>query len=439
MKEMNNISKNEASEIDYLKEIDKDCMLSPETIEKVNKYMNDESATGVLSGEKEVEYFRRLNKKEEYSYCVVDDKGKITVNPLPEESKPKKMSGRDKGKSRVKPIPKDELDENGQQITEKEIKKREIKVTPSKLEQELKNNPHLKEREFIEQFNMDINKYSQAQIMKNVEWTTKYGKIGNTQISNTRTVSNSISRLPANTFGSIGKYDVDTLPDTLFKCKGTEVTEVRTDNYSGSGKHMLSRTFGSNILSYWCYILGIRYTPKTSDESEPSGINIWGRKVSYSGIDGKPKTEVFISGNELKIMIRDLIYLIRNNNPKDFFKNAKTGKISAFLYNTITTLRYANKTTTKEVIQQIKKRLYYTHQSGELCWAYPKYNVEYLIQLLRELNSGKYLCDILVPLVKDLHHYPIECKDTRVFPLTQQQHNRNADDYDLGKYIWERD
>jgi len=409
MKEINcNLVMKDAGNIDYNKTFDKDTLLSKECLERVNKHLK-EKTTGVLKGEIGRKYFRNLKKKEDTNYISLDEQPK----------KPRKPR-------EVKPI------------NPNEPKKRTIVKKLSKREQELLEYPELR-NEVVNDFGMNLDKYSQAQIMSNVEWITKYGKVGNKQVSNIQVVKNSISRLPANSFGSIGKYDIDTLPDTLFKCKGTEVTEVRADNYMNKGKHLISRTTATNILSYWCYVLGIRYLPDSSKPDVPNGLGLWSKEITYSGLNGEENSEVFISGNELKQIILDLIYLTRNNNPKHFYQNAKTGKISVYLYNTIRDLRYAEGTTRKKVVNNIKERLYYTHQIGEFCWAYPKYPVDYLIKLLQELTSGKYFMDIYIPLVKDRFKYPIECKDTRVFPMSNEQHKKHEDDYNIGQYIFERD
>jgi len=409
-----------------------------EQLEKVeNKYPK---ATGILTGNKGVEYKKNLHHKEDFHYCSIENvkeetdskgnkvlKGKVVYDKLPDEKKPRK-TGKKKSRSRVK----------SEQEKEDETSIKRIEYIESESCKEMGEHPYLKQQELIENFNIPLDDYNQAQLMKNIEWVTKYGKVANKQISNSKTVR-SIGRLPVKTFGSAGQYDVDSLPSTLFKCKGTEVTEVNTDNYTNENTSILSRRFVSDILSYWSYVMGIRYVPDESKPDKPSGIGIWGKEVNYSGVKGEWKTKHFITGEDIKMMLKDIIFLTRNQKAKQIYKKIRSGIVSSYLYDTITSLRYVKKTTTNTILQRIKNRLYYDYQVSDIAWSFPKYNVNYLIELVNELNSGKYYNNILTPLIYEMHKYPIECKDTRVFPLTQQRHTDNYGDYDLQQYISERD
>ena len=420
MKEINcNIYYTKAGEIDYERCLDDGTTLSKECLKRVNKI---EDATGIVSSKKMRE-FNRKRRKEEDEYISEETNPSLFYKP--EETR----------------VDTGEIDEEYAKRTlgkgESIPRKDKIIREETLLEKELKEHPYLKKGELIEDFNISLDDYSQAKIMTDLNWITKYGKMGNKQVSNTRTAKN-IDRLPIHSFGSIAKYDVDTLPDTLFKCKGTEITQVSTDNYIGKGKHLPNRTTFSNILSYWCYALGLRYLPKDSNDTS-SGLNLWGKRVNYLGINQKETFDYFISGKDIKTILLDIIYLTRNNNPDTFYQKAKSGRISNHLFNKIEEMRLKSKTKRKEIIQDIKKRIYYIHKTTDLAWAFPKYSMDYLISFLTELTSGKYFMDIMIPLVKNRYKYPIECKDTRIFPLTEQQHEKNTDDYDISQYIWERE
>ena len=140
-------------------------------------------------------------------------------------------------------------------------------------------------------------------------------------------------------------------------------------------------------------------------------------------------------------MIRDIIFLTRDKDWSKIGNYIQNGSASVELYNTIDTIRRKRKCKVETVLQEIKKRIYIDEQSRvkEYIWSYPKYPVEYLLKVLEQLQSGKYFIDILIPLVYNLWKYPLECKDTHLKPMTDRKHEKNIDDYDITKYIWERD
>ena len=391
-------------------EIDKIC-------KKIwNKYPD---CDGILHNhQRMLDYFNNLvyAREEDFHYISFEDEG------LPRE---------------FKILSQEELDE----IDRERAKIRKIKHTPTLLDIELKEFPDLLQNEDMsKKITKPFQKRNQAQLINTFEWTNKYGKVVNSIAGSTKTGYN-ISRIPAKSFGSLADYNIDTIPLSNIKCKGTEITYVTNRYLRHEEKQLMSRRTISEALSYWCYLLGIDYIP---DEGKPSGIKIWCRPLDFWRKDGKSKfTELFLNGEDLELIIRDIIFLSRNKPiNKDKVTNLiSSGKLSPHLYNTIEYLRKKGKTSFQNILNDIKGRVFYDHISkdGQVMWNYPKYNISDLTKYLKELNSGNYYKEILIPIIKDLQTYPIECKDTKVFPKSDAQHKQNRDDYDITQHIWERD
>ena len=304
--------------------------------------------------------------------------------------------------------------------------------------------------EIINDIGRELNEYNEAQWINTIEYTTRYGKVYNKVYGNTR-AGLIISQLPDKNFGSIGDYNINTLPSSYMRVKGIEKYELNTDGLYYKGMQVISRRFLSNILSTWCYIIGMPYK---------YGIKMWcseetqlayhkeykkeetDRGVRYKLVEDKPKYKTYkmISGLEGIQMIKDILYLMRNKTPEKLMKNAEKGIISSQLHSVIFTLfndKIYSKKERLEHFNRIKDRLYYIFNEYGIAWSFPKYNPNYLISIIKELQSGHYATDLYVPIIHNLKKYPIKCTDTHIKPLTDEEHQKNKDDYDLTKYIVE--
>jgi len=309
--------------------------------------------------------------------------------------------------------------------------KRNISI--DKLEEELEASEHLKSNIINQEIKCRYTNRNIAQKLTAIEWYNKYGKQDNLQTGNTYKGKHIEQTKPLN-FGSIDDYNIDTLPKGLFHCKGTEITQVKEIDYRK--KKLINRRFLSNILQTWCYFMGIKYIDNT-DKYEFTGTKLWGKELEYS-INLKDKSAIFLTGKQGKQMIRDIIFLSRNkrlSKMKDYIENKK---VSPQMYRTILYRVHSEKKTFDEILQDIKSRVFYDYSIGEYAWAYPKYNIEYLTRTLRELSTEKYFLSILIPIIEHLRKYPIICKDTHVFPKSDEEHNKAKDDYDISQHIWER-
>ena len=278
--------------------------------------------------------------------------------------------------------------------------------------------------------NKSLSEYNMAERINSREWTTKYGKVANKQYGNTRLGKN-IARLPQHNFGSIAEYNIDTLPNSYLSRNGIEKFELSQSNKYYRGKSLISRRFLCKILSTWAYAVGITYK---------QAIKLWAKDIKQYTYNGKTRTYKMLSATEGQQMIKDLLFLIRNKSVQDILKYAESGIISEHLYHRINGIindDLWDNDEKQQKIMQIKDRLYITHQLGNKVWAYPKYSAEYLISIIKDLQSGQYFTDIYIPVINNLFKYPIECKDTHLKPMTDTEHIKARDDYDIGQYIWE--
>lgn len=310
-----------------------------------------------------------------------------------------------------------------------------------------------------------LDKYNQAQKINVYTQSNRYGKDVPILMGNTK-IGYLISKLPQHNFGSIGEYIVDTLPTSMITVKGVEKTEVIAEKTTNNGQQIISRRFLSNILSTWGYITNTTYR---------NAIRLWAKDIehklplshykvitshfkeydynkkelvekpykTYIPIEYnevKTKTYKMLSGNEAISMLRDFLYLMRNKTVTHIIKNLNKNIISHQLYqaiNNILTDDLYDKREKNLIIKAIKDKLYYTYSSVDVAWAFPKYPPEYIIGLLKEIQSRNYYSDMYVPIIYNLIKYPIKCKDTQIRPMTDIQHEKNKDDYDIGQYIWE--
>ena len=307
-----------------------------------------------------------------------------------------------------------------------------IEGTPlSNVEFEMIQIPELKHL-LINSEDKRYSQYNEAQKLNISKTTSRYGKEETLVTSNTW-LGHSISKLKPRNFGSIGDFDVDSIPLSYGRLKGTEVTFISYETKQIRNSQIISRRFASKVLSTWCYIVGIRYKPK-EESSEINGIELWGKYMEHY-------KQPVISGQDIILMLKDIMFLTRNKSVSKLKEYIENQKVSPQLYMVISTKRYQTKDKYRVIINEMKNRLYYEYQVPltDIVWDYPKYSMEYLMGVVNELQSGKYLTDLIIPLIKDLWKYPIKCTDTKVKPLSYEEHETNKDDYDLNKYVFERD
>jgi len=310
-------------------------------------------------------------------------------------------------------------------LKDKEIKVREIQVKlpkidlpkelpkPSIVEMEIMANPLMYELEKYHKINRNYRDLNDAQKINVFERYTRYGKLKSTIRGSFKTTWKVI-RNPINSFGSIAEYNVDSLPLTHMKCKGTQVTYVSQQELSRDGIQIISRSFASLVLNYWSYILGIRYQ---EDKGHLSGINSWRKilEVTDEKTEHKYKVE-FITGKDVQMMIKDLMFLTRDKKPHQFKEYISLQKCSPQLSDIIHYKQKHQKITLDKVITKCKGRLYYWIKSkdGSEFWKYPKFHMEYLSHILSELQSGKYYDELVIPIIHNVWKFPLECKDTHI-------------------------
>ena len=285
----------------------------------------------------------------------------------------------------------------------------------------------------INKIGRNLNTYNEAQNLNPYEFVDRWGNLRARDRGNTK-IGSLISRLPIHNFGSIADYEIDTVPISIIRAKGQEVTTLKTDNKEYRNKQVISRRFLCNILKYWCYILGIRYYHK-KEENHMTGLKLWAIPV-------KIQDDIYemITGDIGRKLLKDILYLTRNKNIDNIKEKVKEGYLSGHLLEVFDfKSKGKNAVSFKEQLNNIKDRLYYDFQIKEHAWSFPKYNVEYLIYTMNDLHSGNYITEMCLPVIQDMYKYPIYCKDTFIKPVSSDNHNKAKDDYDIGQYIWERD
>lgn len=270
------------------------------------------------------------------------------------------------------------------------------------------------------------NPKNEAQLIQAYSYYNVYGKLVCGVTGNLITTKNIANRKHLN-FGSLGNYDIDTIPQTYGKVKGTEITWLSSDNHQFAGKQMLSRKTVSNILLYWSYISGIPYYRDKGNVA--TGIELWSTRVN---------NQYLITGENIKPIIKDLIFLYRNDLDR-WSKKVDNAEISQQLANVVMARRYTTNRRILDILQEMKKKMSLVYNIEGIAWNTPKYSVEYLRYLLKELDSGNYILDIVVPLIIHPRKYPIRCTSlSSNKPKTDREHKKCRDDYDITRYIWER-
>jgi hypothetical protein len=299
------------------------------------------------------------------------------------------------------------------------------KVFDSEINERIDITPEI-ESQLINNLKKPLDSYTQAQLINVSSSTTKFGKISVNEDANTYMVKN-LSRLSTRNFGAIGDFNVDSIPLSVVRCKGTTVTWADTNGKEYQGLQLISRRFICKVAQFWGYIIDLGGNTKTANYRRT--LELWGLTVENHDLD---KEYLMVNGEMVISMIKDLLFLIRN-------QEVNPDKISLNLYNIIRGKSYQEKKDFNTILSEMKNRLTYTNQLGEEAWGYSKIHPDYLVCLLKELRSGEFDTSIFVPVILNLYKYPIECKDTQVRKMTEIQHHKHLDDYDIGKYIFERE
>jgi hypothetical protein len=313
---------------------------------------------------------------------------------------------------------------------------KKIMHTKSDVEKELEEHPYLK-RHIIDKTNPYSHSNS-AQMINVRGWYSVYGKLVTRECANTYEADRIASIKPWN-FGSLEASILEAVPEALFKLKGTEITKISTRGLEHKGKHLIRRGALTGILRKWCYVVGIRYIDNKNRDT-PTGIKYWALEIenTLGGID------FYLTGKHAVLMLKDLLFLIRDKSKTKLEDYAKKGRISHQLYNLIEAKAIDGDKTIEDIITDMKNRLYYDctiyDDNGEpsMMWQFPKINIHYLNWVIRELsNSNRYFNDVYIPLIKNTYLFPIKCSDTRVHPMSNEQHKKNREDYEIGQYYEE--
>jgi len=429
---------NKIEKIDIDKWFD-DKILSEHNNKVIKKYENDDNLTSILSPEKMNEW---LYKKR---------KAKMPIEVFNPESK--KRVNEDKETGEI--IPED-IDETDIKLPQKKGIKGKAKRKPTATELELIKYPSLRQQIINNVKHLGRNK-NQTESINTYDFVDRWGKVRNVVFGNTR-LGHNISREKVLNWGSVGDFDIDTIPLSYIKAKGTEVTYISYESKQVKNKQLINRRFLCNVLSTWGYLLGIQYT--STDKYKMTGIKIWCRGIEYEFTDTSGnKTELkrgehsHINPADVTLMMKDILYIMRGKKFKYIKDEMINGNVSPNLYNTIFTLAKKEKTSMEDILQECKERFYKEHRvidynTGQVdfIWNYTKWCPEMITGYIRELNSGKYFTDILYPIIKNMHYkspYPIKCTDTHLkrYKVTVDtdgniidEHKKNNDDYDINQY-----
>ena len=239
-------------------------------------------------------------------------------------------------------------------------------------------------------------------------------------------MADNIASTPTISFGSINQYRISTLPTSFYHLKGTEITEVFEAEYTYPDRtSIISRRFLSKILAFWSKVSKIgRYLPKPEHPNDICGVNLW---CDITQTQSKRNRVYHITGHSGIQMLLDFLNLIRD----------KPKKLSEQMI--LCQEDYANRfKTTKEIAySKQRKALYHIYDFADRTWMYPRINPTYLVNLIKELSSGRYDLEYPVPLIQHIHTKPLKCTDMHMI-TSKDEESKVYDDYDLTQYVFER-
>jgi hypothetical protein len=295
----------------------------------------------------------------------------------------------------------------------------------------------LMENEIINRKQKSLETYNQSEIMNVTKVKNRYGKERSIVIANTK-IGRHISENKIWNFGSIGDYNVDSVPKSKVTCKGTDITTINVyDKQNRNNKQLISRRFCSKVLNFWSNMVDIPYSSK--DTEKATAITLWGTPIEYQGIN-EVCVQYFINGETAIKMLKDILFVLHN-------KPYNPDKISEQLDYIITKRMNSRKIKRKAdtIIGDMKERIHYTYQSNSIVWGYPKVSPNYIVKLIDSLKSGEfghilreYDIQIMVPLISNLRRYPLKCTEYHK-PKDNEQHKEQKDDYAIDSYIFERE
>jgi len=289
--------------------------------------------------------------------------------------------------------------------------------------------------EIINKKNKSLETLNQSEIMNVATVKNKYGKQRNIIIANTK-IGRHITENAIWNFGCIGDYNVDSVPRSKVTCKGTEITTVNTYNKENrKNKQLISRRFCSKVVMCWAKMVDMQYSSKDIDK--PTAMSLWGTPIEYQGLEGACY-QYFINGETIVKILKDILYIIRG---RPYSKTNYSNQLQWVIERRLK-LRKRNP---DKITNDMKNRLYYTYQSNSLVWGYPKVSPEYVLGLIRHLETGEfgrllkeYDTQIMIPLISNLRRYPLKCTAYHK-PKDNADHKKQADDYAIDQYIFERD
>ena len=240
------------------------------------------------------------------------------------------------------------------------------------------NEEMMLQEQLLNNIGKPLDSYSQADIIHSFEFPTRSGRIKSVITSNTLAVLIAINKLSVYHFGCIHDLTLESIHGSM----GTELTLFYDSNKRYKDTLMLNKRFLSNILYAWSKALRIRYidskTPKRI-----TGVKLW--CTSYA------ESTPMLTGTDAIQLLKDLIFLID--------KNKKT--VSDILYEIML----------RKPIKDVDDRIFHKIQAYDRVWIIPIYNLIYLKSLVKELQSGKYVLDMEIPIVKNLWKTPLRCTD----------------------------
>lgn len=288
--------------------------------------------------------------------------------------------------------------------------------------------------EIINKKNKTLETLNQAEMMNVFSVYNKFGKTKNIVIANTK-IGRHITENKIWNFGSIGDFNVDSVPRSKVTCKGTEITTVNTyDKENRKNKQLISRRFCSKVLMCWAKMVDMPYSSK--DVDKPTTMSLWGTPIEYKGLEGNCY-QYFINGETIVKVLKDILYIIRG---RPYTETNYSNQLQWVIERRLK-LRKRNP---NEITNDMKNRLYYTYQSNTLVWGYPKVSPEYILGLIRHLETGEfgrllkeYDTQIMVPLISNMIKYPLKCTEYHK-PKDNADHKKQTDDYAIDQYIFER-
>lgn len=285
--------------------------------------------------------------------------------------------------------------------------------------------------------NRKLEQFGQTHTINVLPIISRYGK-ETTLITPNNRISFYISRQNQINFGCIQDFEIDTIPLSMFRGKGMEKFALyEQEKQNRKGQFFISRRFVSKLISFWGYMMDIQYVRMDDQDTHTTAISIWGNAEKFYGLDNKKMQQYFGYGDICIPIIKDILFMIRNKPFKEDSVSPQFLQVIAMKKKAYQTIK--QKFNLGEYLSEIKKRLYYDYQLNSDAWATPKLNPEYLIGLLNELQSNKYVLTQQVPLIYDLWNFPIKCTDMNLKPMTNEQHEANKDDYDISAIVFERD